>query len=78
MEAVCEYVSSGSRFRIYLPKETCLITLLLSGIECPRLGRPAQNNLPAQSSEEYADEAFMLAKSKIFQHEVCTQFVAIL
>lgn len=70
MDAVCEYVSSGSRFRLYLPKETCLITLLLSGVDCPRLGRPAQNNLPAQSSDEYAEDAFMLAKSKTFQHDV--------
>lgn len=70
MDAVCEYVSSGSRFRLYLPKETCLITLLLSGIDCPRLGRPAQNNMPAQNSDEYAEDAYMLAKSKTFQHEV--------
>ena len=30
-EAVAEFVASGSRLRLYLPRETCLITFLLSG-----------------------------------------------
>lgn len=30
-EAVVEYVFSGSRLKLYLPKETCLITFLLAG-----------------------------------------------
>jgi len=32
LEAVCEFVASGSRLRVFLPKETCLITFLVSGI----------------------------------------------
>jgi len=32
-EALVEFVASGSRLRLYIPKETCLITLLLSGTE---------------------------------------------
>ena len=31
MEGVVEYVASGSRIRLYIPRETCLITFLLSG-----------------------------------------------
>lgn len=30
-EAVVEFVASGSRVRLYLPKETCLTTFLISG-----------------------------------------------
>lgn len=30
-EAVVEYVFGGSRLKLYLPKETCLITFLLAG-----------------------------------------------
>jgi staphylococcal nuclease domain-containing protein 1 len=30
-EALVEFVTSGSRLRLYVPKETCLITFLLSG-----------------------------------------------
>ncbi|XP_064818292.1 staphylococcal nuclease domain-containing protein 1-like, partial [Oncorhynchus masou masou] len=29
-EAVVEYVFSGSRLKLYMPKETCLITFLLA------------------------------------------------
>lgn len=70
IDAVCEYVSSGSRFRMYVPRETCLFTLLLSGIECPRLGRPAQGNQPAQASDEYAEDAYQYSKSRAYQHNV--------
>lgn len=70
MDALVEFVSSGSRFKLYIPKETCIITFLLTGIDCPRLGRPAMNNNPAQPSEEYAEEAFLLSKSLTLQREV--------
>jgi len=70
IDALCEFVSSGSRFRLYMAKETCLITLLLSGIECPRLGRSAVGNQPTQASEEFSEEAYALSKGRCFQHEV--------
>ena len=70
IDALVEFVSSGSRFKLYLPKETSLITFLLSGIDCPRLGRPAIGNAPAQKSDEYAEEAFLFSKSHCLQHEV--------
>lgn len=31
MEGVVEFVASGSRLRLYIPRETCIITFLLSG-----------------------------------------------
>ena len=34
MEGVVEFVASGSRLRVYIPRETCLITFLLSGLCC--------------------------------------------
>eukprot|EP00057_Strongylocentrotus_purpuratus_P031055 XP_783461.3 PREDICTED: staphylococcal nuclease domain-containing protein 1 [Strongylocentrotus purpuratus] len=38
-EAVVEFVASGSRLRLFLPKDTCLITFLLAGISCPGMAR---------------------------------------
>ena len=32
LHAVVEFVASGSRVRVYIPRETCLATFLLSGI----------------------------------------------
>lgn len=34
-EAVVEYVFSGSRLKLFMPKETCLITFLLAGEPAP-------------------------------------------
>lgn len=67
-EAVVEYVFSGSRLKLYLPKETCLITFLLAGIECPRGAR----NLPGlvQEGEPFSEEATIFTKELVLQREV--------
>ena len=77
MDALVEFVSSGSRFKLYIPKETCIITLLLTGIDCPRLGRPAMGTALAQPTEEYAEEALFLCKSLALQREVRVEVEAV-
>jgi len=37
MPAVVEYVLSGHRFKLLVPKETCSIAFSLSGVRCPGL-----------------------------------------
>ncbi|KAI7791904.1 4SNc-Tudor domain protein short form [Triplophysa rosa] len=66
-EAVVEYVFSGSRLKLYMPKETCLITFLLAGIECPRGSR----NMPGgmQVAEPYSEEATLFTKELVLQRE---------
>ncbi|XP_050808660.1 staphylococcal nuclease domain-containing protein 1 isoform X2 [Gopherus flavomarginatus] len=66
-EAVVEYVFSGSRLKLYMPKETCLITFLLAGIECPRGAR----NLPGlvQEGEPFSEEATVFTKELVLQRE---------
>ncbi|PON97497.1 Nuclease domain-containing protein [Trema orientale] len=56
--AVVEYVFSGHRFKVLLPKETCSIALSLSGVRCP--GR----------DEPYSEEAIALMRRKIMQRDV--------
>ncbi|OCT87164.1 hypothetical protein XELAEV_180208581mg, partial [Xenopus laevis] len=67
-EAVVEYVFSGSRLKLYMPKETCLITFLLAGIECPRGSR----NMPSgvQEGEPFSEEAMLFTKELVLQREV--------
>jgi staphylococcal nuclease domain-containing protein 1 len=77
MDALVEFVSSGSRFKLYIPKETCVITLLLTGIDCPRLGRPALGATPATPNEEYAEDAYLLSKSLALQREVKVEVEAV-
>ncbi|XP_066523227.1 staphylococcal nuclease domain-containing protein 1 isoform X2 [Hoplias malabaricus] len=65
-EAVVEYVFSGSRLKLYMPKETCLITFLLAGIECPRGSR----NIPGGTPEPFSEEATLFTKELVLQREV--------
>ncbi|KAG9280635.1 staphylococcal nuclease domain-containing protein 1 [Astyanax mexicanus] len=65
-EAVVEYVFSGSRLKLYMPKETCLITFLLAGIECPRGSR----NIPGGTAEPFSEEATLFTKELVLQREV--------
>lgn len=69
-EAVVEFVASGSRFRLFIPKESCLVTFLLAGITCPRTSRPATDKLKASEAEPYGEEAFHFVKERILQRDV--------
>uniref|UniRef100_A0A6B2EL05 Staphylococcal nuclease domain-containing protein 1 n=1 Tax=Phlebotomus kandelakii TaxID=1109342 RepID=A0A6B2EL05_9DIPT len=69
-DGIVEFVASGSRFRILIPKDSCLVTFLLAGISCPRSARPAANNAPAQEGEPYGDDALNFTKERILQRDV--------
>lgn len=69
-EGIVEFVASGSRLRLYIPKDSCLVTFLLGGISCPRSSRPAINGVPAQESEPYGDEALAFTRDRVLQRDV--------
>lgn len=69
-EAIVEFIASGSRFRLFLPKDSCLVTFLLAGISCPRSSRPAVGGAPAQDGEPFGDEALSYVREKILQRDV--------
>lgn len=66
--AIVEFVASGSRARLYLPKDTCLITFLLAGVSCPRAPRIADG--PGMAAEPFGEEALLFTKELILQKEV--------
>ncbi|KAK6171496.1 hypothetical protein SNE40_019673 [Patella caerulea] len=67
-EGLVEFIASGSRLRLYLPKSTCLITLLVSGIDCPRGSRPQGGvTVPA---DLFGEEALAFTKELCLQREV--------
>ena len=41
LQAVVQSVVSGSRFRVYVPSENCLLSFALAGVKAPRSARPA-------------------------------------
>lgn len=64
-EAIVEFIASGSRFRVYIPKDSCLVTFLLGGITCPRSSRPSVNGAPAQEAQPYGDEALSYVRDRV-------------
>ena len=54
LDATVDYVFSGSRLKLYVPKETSLITFLVGGIECPRTERPRRDGKPGMEPGMFA------------------------
>ncbi|CAI2334758.1 unnamed protein product [Caenorhabditis sp. 36 PRJEB53466] len=69
-EGVVEFISGGSRLRIYIPKETVLITFLLGGINCPKGARVGPGGVVQGAPEPFADEAAAFTRKFVLQHEV--------
>merc|ERR1711981_16015 len=68
MQAVVEFIASASRYRLYIPRETCVITFLLSGVSCPRGDRKMPSGI--QEGEPFGNEAAAFVKDQIMQKEV--------
>lgn len=69
-EAIVEFVASGSRFRVFIPKESCLVTFLLAGITCPRTPRPGNDKTKATEGEPFGEEAYNFVKERVLQRDV--------
>jgi len=61
VDVIPEYVSSGSRMRVHIPKEQCLATFMLAGISVPRTG------FKGSADEPYSQEALAFIKEKCLQ-----------
>lgn len=58
LPAIVDYVLSGHRYKLLIPKETCAITFSLSGVRCPGRGEP------------FADDAIAFMRRRILQRDV--------
>ena len=63
--AVVDFVKSGSRFSVLVPREDAKLTLVLSGIRAPRSARN-----PGEASEPFGQEAHDLAARRCMQRDV--------
>ncbi|KAH9054184.1 transcription factor [Lactarius vividus] len=63
--AVVDYVAAGSRFKIFLPKDNQVLTLVLGGIRAPRTARNV-----SEKSELYGSEAAEFATRRYMQRDV--------
>ncbi|KAE8352155.1 hypothetical protein BDV28DRAFT_135639 [Aspergillus coremiiformis] len=63
--AIVDFVKSGSRFTVLVPRENAKLTLVLSGIRAPRSARN-----PSEASEPFGQEAHDLANRRCMQRDV--------
>eukprot|EP00055_Hartaetosiga_balthica_P002903 m.5706 g.5706 ORF g.5706 m.5706 type:complete len:877 (-) comp2457_c0_seq1:83-2713(-) len=61
---VVEFASSGSRLRVFIPQETCIVSVVIAGVSCPRTGRKGE------ADEPFAKEALEFTKRTCLQREV--------
>ena len=70
-KGVVEFVTSGSRLKLFLPKENALITFLLAGVKAPRRSRPTPGGAGTMTEgEKYSEEAFNFMKEHTFQRDI--------
>ncbi|KAG8747170.1 hypothetical protein FRC10_002219 [Ceratobasidium sp. 414] len=67
--AIVDYVASGSRFKVLVPKDNLSLTLVLSGIRAPRTARNA-----SEKTEPYGQEALDFATRRYMQRDVEVEF----
>ncbi|KAG0567867.1 hypothetical protein KC19_7G168000 [Ceratodon purpureus] len=65
LPAIVDYVLSGHRFKLLIPKETCGIAFSLSGVRCPGRGEP------------YSEEAIAFMRRRILQRDVEIEIEAV-
>lgn len=63
--AVVDFVRSGSRFVVLIPRENAKLTFVLSGIRTPK---PARNT--GETAEPYGQEAYDFANRRCMQRDV--------
>ncbi len=63
--AVVDYVKSGSRFTVLVPRESAKLTFLLSGVRAPKSARNAN-----EKSEPFGQEAHDFANRRCLQRDV--------
>jgi len=69
MQGLVEFVASGSRFRVYIPRETCIVTFLLGGISCAKGGRTLPSG-EVIKADPFGDECTLHVKEMVLQREV--------
>ena len=63
--AIVDYVASGSRFKLIVPKENARLTFILGGIRCPRTARNS-----SEQSEPWGQEALDYTTKRCMQRDV--------
>ncbi|DBA71271.1 TPA: hypothetical protein ACH3X2_011090 [Trebouxia sp. C0005] len=68
--AVVEFVLSGHRLKLYIPKEGVCIAFSPSGVRAPQRATQGQQGRPAATAEPFSEEAFAFTRQHCLQREV--------
>ncbi|ODV88532.1 hypothetical protein CANCADRAFT_3171 [Tortispora caseinolytica NRRL Y-17796] len=63
--AVVDFVNSGSRFRVLIPRENVRISFILAGVRAPRFARN-----PEDTGEPFGQESFDYSSDRLMQRDV--------
>lgn len=64
-QGVVQHVVNGARFKILIPRQSCIVSFALSGMRCPQTGRR-----DGEPGEPYGEEAYLFSRDKCLQHDV--------
>lgn len=67
VRGVVQFIPNGTRFKLLVPKENCIISFACVGMRCPACARRDQPNTPG---EPFGDEALAFARNLAFQRDV--------
>jgi staphylococcal nuclease domain-containing protein 1 len=68
-QAIVEAVLSGSRVKVYVPKDSVVLLFSPSGVKTPSRGIPAKGALPAVAPEPFGEEAFQFVRDHFLQRD---------
>lgn len=69
LSAIVEYVYTGSRVRVYVPSESCILQLSLGQVRSPLLARSSAGQ-PARAAEPFSDESRQFTRLQLVQRQV--------
>lgn len=70
IRAVVEYIYSGTRVKLFIPKENCMINFVVAGIKCPQPTRFGGQGVISAPAEPFGEDAKMFTKRSIMQRNV--------
>lgn len=70
LKAVVEHIYSGTRFKIFVPKENCTVNFFVAGIKCPSPQRFNPSGESVKDGEPYGEESKIYARKKLMQRDV--------
>lgn len=69
-QALVDFVASGSRFKLFLPKENKKITFVLAGVKAPRAARAGEKGEPYGSEgQKWTNTRYMQRDVEISEFE---------